>query len=164
MGVSGSGKSTVAKLLAQHLDYFFIDADDYHSEAARHWMNSGKALSDEMREPWIQRLCSALENEKRRHNNCVLAYSGLKRRHRQRFRQLGFDTLFVYLRADQSIIAARIEGRREHFMSPALLVSQFESMEEPVAEIDVVPVDVSAPLTEILKQVIAVVQEFFSIT
>ena len=88
MGVSGCGKSTVGKQLALDLGYTFIEADDFHSVAAKQQMANGIPLTDVMREPWLKRLCQHLDQEVL--VDSVLAYSGLRRRHRQLFRELGF--------------------------------------------------------------------------
>lgn len=151
MGVSGSGKSTVAAGLAQHFNLEFIEADDYHSDENRVRMAAGIPLTDEMREPWIDTLCLLLRDRCQNRINCALAYSGLRRAHRQRFRELGFRTLFLHLGADRELIAKRMTQRTGHYMPASLLDSQFAAMEPSEAEPDLVTVDGTAPLPEVIE-------------
>ncbi|MFB1033748.1 MAG: gluconokinase, partial [Sinobacterium sp.] len=109
MGVSGCGKSTIGKQLADDLGYEFIEADDFHSVAAKQQMANGIPLTDTMREPWLERLTQHLCQGKL--VDSVLAYSGLRRRHRQLFRELGFSTLFIHLTAEIDIISHRMSQR-----------------------------------------------------
>ena len=149
MGVSGCGKSTVGKQLADGLGYEFIEADDFHSVAAKQQMANGIPLTDSMREPWLERLTQHLG--KGTLVDSVLAYSGLRRRHRQLFRELGFSTLFIHLTAEIDTISHRMSQREGHFMPESMLVSQFSAMELPKAEPDMISLDVSADLQHICK-------------
>jgi len=160
MGVSGSGKSTVAAGLAQRFDLEFVEADDYHSDENRARMKAGIPLTDEQREPWIDSLCRLLKDRRQKGIHCVLAYSGLRRAHRQRFRELGFQTLFLHLAGDRNLIAKRMAHRRGHYMPPSLLDSQFAAMEAADSEPDVVIVDGTAPLPEVIATCRKRVQDF----
>ncbi|MDY6984387.1 MAG: gluconokinase, partial [Pseudomonadota bacterium] len=115
MGVAGSGKTTIGKRLASRLAYEFIDADDFHDSDAIARMRSGVPLSDEMRDAWIERVATALTERHRQRQNCVLAFSGLRMRHRRKLMQLGFGTLAFLLTGERSLLAQRIEGRHDHF-------------------------------------------------
>lgn len=146
MGVSGSGKSTIAFDLAEHFGLEFIEADDYHSDENKAQMEAGIPLTDSMREPWIDTLCLLLKARSRKTINCTLAYSGLRRAHRQRFRELGFRTLFLHLTGDRDRIAERMTRRSDHYMPASLLDSQIAAMEPTSSESDLVSVDGGAPL------------------
>ncbi len=141
MGVSGSGKSTLAQTLAERFGLEFLEADAFHSEENRQHMAAGLALTDAMREPWIERLCAELAQRADAGRGCVLAYSGLRRAHRARFRQLGFRTLFLHLRAERELIRQRMQTRSGHFAPPDLLDSQIADLQSTRGESDVVDVD-----------------------
>lgn len=157
MGVSGSGKSTLAEQLAESLQLPFLEADDFHSDDNKAHMAAGKPLTDAMREPWINNICHHITSKGQ---NCVLAYSGLRRAHRQRFRALGFKTLFIYLHGEKSLIAKRMNARNNHFMPTTLLDSQFAAMEPPENEPDMVILDIDMKITELTAQARNIVKEF----
>jgi gluconokinase len=152
MGVSGSGKSTLARALAAALDWTFIDGDDLHGPQNRAHMAAGRPLTDAMREPWIDRMCGCLRFERSQGRNCVLAFSGLRRAHRQRFRKLGFRTLFLHLNAGREVIARRMAEREGHYMPVSLLDSQFADLQPVDREPDVVPVAADGPLETVLEE------------
>ena len=155
MGVSGSGKSTVARALADHYGFALLDADDFHSAAAKAQMASGVPLTDAQREPWVDALGEALRQYTGRGESVVLAFSGLRSAHRQRLRASGVPMRFVFLHADAAVIAARLGLRAGHFMPPALLASQYEALQPPADEPDVVAVDVDAPLAQVVAAAVA---------
>lgn len=152
MGVSGAGKSTVAQALAKRRGFRYLDADDYHSDGARTQMAAGRPLTDSMRQPWIQSICRHLRELAAQRVDAVLAFSGLKKIHREPLRHCGFQVLFLFLDGDQAIIAERIRARTGHFMSPSLLDSQFDSLERPDAEADVYPLDIKPALPELVEK------------
>ena len=157
MGISGSGKSTLAKQLAKQLKFAFYEADDFHSPENKAWMASGKALTDEMREPWIHSICEAL---KKNGGSSVLAYSGLRRAHRQKFRELGFKTLFIHLQGSKELIARRMQQRSGHFMPASLLDSQIASMEPPLDEPDIITVSIDDAIKNIVANATQITQDF----
>lgn len=157
MGVSGSGKSTLAELLAEKFDLPFLEADDFHSEENKAHMAAGKPLTDEMREPWIANICNTIKTEGK---SCVLAYSGLRRAHRQKFRELGFRTLFIKLDGSKELIAERMSERAGHFMPVSLLDSQFAAMEPPQDEPDMVVVSIDASIPAIVEQATKITEDF----
>lgn len=159
MGVSGAGKSTVASALAEHYSYLYLDADDFHSEEAKAHMAAGKPLTDEMRKPWIERICARLKGLEEEGRNAVLAFSGLKKSHRDPLRQCCMETHFIFLDGDAETIAERISARQGHFMSPALLDSQFDSLErpDPREEPDVELLDITPPIPSVLERAIALI-------
>jgi gluconokinase len=143
MGVSGCGKTTIARAIAETTGLVFLEADDYHSEQNRAHMASAKPLTDEMRRPWIQTLCEALNREKANDPGCVLACSALRREHRDRFRQLDYRTLFLFLDGDRDLIAGWMQERQDHFMPTSLLDSQFAALEPPTNEPDAARIPLS---------------------
>jgi len=158
MGVSGSGKSTLAAALARHYGALYLDADDYHDAAARAQMARGVPLDDAQRAPWVARLADTLAAEAAAGRNTVLAFSGLRREHRQRLRESGVPMRFVFLHASPALIAARLGARAGHFMSPSLLDSQFEALQPPTDEPDVVAVDIDGTPQQVLARAIAALE------
>ncbi|MFQ3235114.1 MAG: gluconokinase [Paraglaciecola sp.] len=155
MGVSGSGKSTVGRMLAARLNYRFVDADDFHSQEAVNWMKKGNPLSDDMREPWLARLSTFLSTNPQ--CDTVMAYSGLRKIHRKRFRQLGYATRFILLQAPPRQILARMQQRPDHFMPSSLLASQFSTLEQPDGEPDITILNASLPIKSLLQHSLAVI-------
>ncbi len=152
MGVSGCGKSTLARHLAKKFGLVFLEADDFHSAENKAHMASGKPLTDAMREPWITSMCDALRKHRSRGESCVLAYSGLRRAHRARFRELGYPVLFVHLAGPQEVIRRRMEGRVNHFMPADLLTSQYAALEPALNEPDIITVDVAQSIKQIQRE------------
>lgn len=158
MGVSGTGKSTIAKALAEQLNYIYIDADDFHSEQAKNMMADGKPINDEIRHAWITRILLFLADE--HHNNArfVLAYSGLKKSQRQRFQQLETNLSGIFLQGEAAIIAQRLTARTEHFFSTTLLDSQFYALELPAenntqkSDENIILIDINQSIEDILSQ------------
>lgn len=151
IGVSGSGKTTVARGLAAQRGIMFLDADDFHSPDARAQMAAGIALTDAQREPWIHRLVQALQQ----HHPAVLAYSGLRAAHRDLMRASGVPLRFVHLHATQQAIAQRLNSRRDHYMPASLLASQFDAWQAPSADEGVLSVDSDGTPTQVLARVVA---------
>lgn len=159
MGVSGSGKSSIAHALASHYGYSYLDADDFHSVEARERMASGLPLTDEMRYPWVARICDHLQAADLKHEHSVLAFSGLRQAHRDMLRAAGLKTVFLFLHSNKDVIQQRIERRTGHFMAPKLLDSQFDALETPALETDVFKMDVSPSLDTLIAQAIDIVDE-----
>lgn len=149
MGVSGAGKTTVGRALASELGWQFLDADDYHSAHNREKLSAGIALTDDDRLPWLRTLNLVLQDYSSRDLPVVLACSALTDRHRLLLLQGLSDVALVYLRARPELIAARLAART-HFMNPALLASQFETLEEPQHAL---VVDAGASVQEITRDI-----------
>lgn len=130
MGVAGSGKTTVGRLLARELGWKFYDADDFHTEANVEKMAGGRPLDDADREPWLEVLGRLVRASLARGECAVLACSALKESYRRRL-LLDERVKLFYLKGDYALIRARLDVRRDHFMKPALLGSQFDALEEP---------------------------------
>lgn len=144
MGVAGSGKTTIGKRLASRLSYEFIDADDFHDSEAIARMRSGVPLTDAMRDAWIGRVAVALGERYQLRQNCVLAFSGLRTRHRRQLTQIGFDTWAFLLTGERTLLAQRIEGRHDHFMPATQLPRQLATMEAVQDDENIEPVDIDA--------------------
>lgn len=155
MGVSGSGKTTLAHALAGALKATFLDADDFHSAAAKARMASGQPLTDRMRAPWVRRLANDLQQRAAAGERVVLAFSGLRRRHREALRATRVPMRFLFLAGDAALIAARLRDRRGHYMPASLLDSQFATLEAPANEDDVVRIDVADPQDVQLRRALA---------
>jgi gluconokinase len=158
IGVAGSGKTTVARALAEHYGHAFLDADDFHTSDAKAMMAAGVPLTDDHREPWVGMLVRELRAVAQQGRSSVLAFSGLRAMHRQRLRDSGVPMRFVFLHAPPSVIAERLAARNGHFMPPALLASQFEALEPPSGETDVIDVDVDGTPSQVLERVVAALE------
>lgn len=131
MGVTGVGKTTVGKRLANRLGWAFYDADDFHPAANVEKMHKGIALVDEDRLPWLEALSALIEECVRRGESAVLACSALRETYRRILKGDHDGVCFVYLSASPEVIRRRLESRVGHFMNPDLLKSQFETLEVP---------------------------------
>jgi len=149
MGVSGAGKTTVGLALAKQLQWRFVDADSYHSVANVEKMRSGTPLTDQDRAPWLASLQEAISGWLVRGDHVVLACSALKAAYRDRL-QVSSEVKLVYLKADRELVERRLAERKHHYMNPALVDSQFATLEEPV---DVVTVDAGLPTTAIVEDI-----------
>jgi gluconokinase len=146
MGVTGTGKSTVGKLLAQELGWKFFDGDDFHSPANIEKMRYGTPLNDEDRKPWLEAIRQAIQEIVDRRENAVVACSALKHSYRERL-QIAGQTVFVHLKANIDLVRDRLKNRIGHFMNSELLDSQFDILEEPVQGLQI---DARLPPREIV--------------
>lgn len=135
MGVVGSGKTTVGRLLAQKLGWQFADADDFHPAANIEKIRHGIPLDDGDRVPWLAALGTAILEWKAEARDMVLACSALKRKYRDELRIEGVR--FVYLQGSAGLIRQRLHARQGHFASDAILESQFADLEPPAGAITV---------------------------
>lgn len=155
MGVSGTGKSTVGKLLAQRTGWDFYDGDDFHSPANLEKLKSGIALSDQDRLPWLQKLQQLIAEHQKSDRPGILACSALKSQYRQILSQDNLAVTFIYLRGDYEAVQARVQQRQGHFMNPQLLHSQFALLEEPD---DALVVDIALTPEEIVAKILYQIQ------
>ena len=130
MGVTGSGKTTVGKLLAQKLGWLFLDADDFHPPQNIEKMKHGVSLTDEDREPWLAAIHAALMKCAAENQDAALACSALKQSYRERLAS-GVDLRICYLKGTYREIESRLESRSGHFAGEAILAGQFSDLEEP---------------------------------
>ena len=150
MGVTGSGKTTVGKVLAKQLGWKFHDADDYHPPANIEKMCRGVPLTDEDRKPWLQTLASLIHDARDRGENIVLGCSALKHVYQEYLRHDLDVVHYVCLCGPEEVIQKRLAARKGHFMNPGLLDSQFETLEPPE---DAIRVDVSGTPEEIADEI-----------
>lgn len=148
MGVSGAGKSTIGTLVADAMNFPFVDADSLHPLENIRKMASGTPLTDEDRWPWLDLVGHELATTSGK--GVVVACSALKRRYRDAIRAKAPDTIFLHLDGTLEVLSSRLEGRSGHFMPPNLLASQLEALEPMEADEAAVVVDISASMTEIL--------------
>ncbi|XP_057303035.1 probable gluconokinase isoform X2 [Hydractinia symbiolongicarpus] len=130
MGVSGSGKTTIGTAVSTRLNCDFIDGDSYHSSKSIQKMQNGEPLHDMDRKVWLETLRSLIARYVETKQNLVLACSALKEIYRQKL-SCSSSVWFVYLKGYKELISSRLKARQNHFMSPALLDSQFNALEEP---------------------------------
>ena len=149
-GVSGSGKTTIGRLLAKDLGWKFHDADEFHPARNLEKMRRGIALTDADRWPWLEKLRELLRERIARKENLILACSALKEEYRD-YLQISDEIKWVYLKGEYQLIADRLQQRRGHFMNPILLRNQFELLEEPKG--DALVVDVDASPTRIVQKI-----------
>lgn len=157
MGVSGSGKTTLAQALAQAWPATFLDADDFHSDAAKTHMAEGKPLTDRMREPWVVSIRDELIRRTNEGERVVLAFSGLRRQHRDQLRAAGLPLIFLFLQGGHELIAERMRARSNHYMPASLLDSQFAALQVPRDEADVVTLEIDGTPEELLTRALSLV-------
>ncbi len=129
LGVSGSGKTTVARALAAAAGAGFVDADDLHPAANVEKMAGGTPLTDADREPWLAAVAVALEAARAERRDLVVACSALRRHYRDRLRAGDPDLVCLLLAGPRALLAERLATRRGHFMPPGLLDSQLATLQ-----------------------------------
>jgi gluconokinase len=150
MGVSGSGKTTVGKLLAQSLNWDFSDADDFHPPGNIEKMSRGIPLEDADRLPWLLHLQGTIDRWLLENKNVVLACSALKASYREMLFRDKQRMKIVDLKGDFELFAARLKTRENHYMKVDLLSSQFATLEEPE---NAIIIDASQPLEGMVRQI-----------
>jgi gluconokinase len=152
MGVSGSGKSTVASVLAARLSWDLEEGDDLHPAANVAKMASGEPLTDADRWPWLERVAGWIRRQLDAGRSGVITCSALKRSYRDRLRAPGVT--FVYLRGTHDFIAQRLARRHGHYMPQTLLDSQFADLEPPGPDEDCLWVDIGPPAAEQAAEIV----------
>jgi gluconokinase len=153
MGVSGSGKSTVARLLADRLGRPMAEADEFHPEANIAKMSAGIPLTDADREPWLLALRDWISEHDAAGQGTVVTCSALKRSYRDLLRGASARVRFVHLSGSREVIGERLASRSGHFMPPSLLDSQFADLEPLGEDEDGITVDVTATPEQIADRV-----------
>lgn len=153
MGVSGSGKSTIGRLLAQRLGWPFYDGDDFHPIANIEKMRRGIPLTDADRLPWL----SALREKMRQiDRGAIFACSSLRQSYREYLQEGVLDIVWIYLKGDDSLLLDRMRGREGHFMKAEMLRSQLETLEEPtdalIVAIDRSPEEIVRAIVDFLEK------------
>lgn len=149
MGVSGSGKSTVAKMLADRMGWGMVEGDDFHSSENKAKMASGTPLMDADRIPWLEAIRDYLN---RQPSNMVVTCSSLKKSYRDILRTARGRVRFLHLHGSPTVLAERMRNRPGHFMPPALLVSQLETLELLQPDEDGTVVDIEQSTEEIVDE------------
>jgi gluconokinase len=135
IGVSGSGKTSIGRALSLLTGYAFLDADDYHSPENIAKMSRGEPLNDADRLLWLDTLSEVISSQIDRGEQTILACSALKKSYRSQLAQSNLPSIhFVYLDVAPELLETRLKQRKGHFMSPKLLLSQLETLEEPTAD------------------------------
>ena len=150
MGVTGAGKTTIGRRLAASLGWEFHDGDELHTEASKRKMHRGIALDDADRAPWLSAIRKLIEAMLSEGRNGVVACSALKQSYRDEIVVDPNSVKVVYLKGSEELIAERLRNRVGHFMNPALLQSQFDTLEPPR---DAIVVDVSAAPRAIVDEI-----------
>ena len=154
IGVSGSGKSTIATALAQRLGWALCEGDDLHSPAAVEKMSVGVPLSDDDRWPWLQRVADWIDDRLRSGEPGVVACSALRRSYRDVLRRgEPGDVVFVYLDGSPQRIRERLTGRKDHFMPMSLLDDQFARLEPPGPDESAVDVGIDGTPDELVDEI-----------
>jgi gluconokinase len=159
MGVSGSGKTTVAALLAAALGCQFQEGDDLHPRENVEKMRSGTPLTDADRLPWLRKIAEEIDGWRARGECGVLTCSALKRSYRDIIIGDRHDIVLAYLKGSSDLIYQRMAARHEHFMPIALLDSQFATLEEPTPDEHPIVVDVGGKPVEIAHQIVRQLEE-----
>jgi gluconokinase len=153
MGVAGSGKSTIARLLAERLGCEYVDGDWLHPQANVEKMRGGTPLTDEDRWPWLAAIAARVDALNAEGKGAVVACSALKRVYRDVLMKGRTDARLAYLRGDSPTVAARLASRDGHFMPASLLASQFATLEEPTADERPIVVPIERPPPEIVDAI-----------
>jgi gluconokinase len=154
MGVSGSGKSTIADKLAERLNWSYEDGDKFHPAGNVAKMSAGHPLTDEDRWPWLQAIAGEIDRVCNAGQHAVIACSALKRTYRDILVHGRNDVRIVYLKGTQELIANRLAQRQGHFMPPGLLASQFKTLEPPDVSENPVTVSIDASVDAIVDDII----------
>lgn len=145
MGVAGAGKTTVGRRLADLLAAPFHEGDVFHPPANIAKMSAGTPLDDSDRLPWLQAIAAEIDRARQARQGMVVACSALKRAYREILIGQRPDVRLAYLRGSPNLIQGRMQARRDHFMPPTLLPSQFATLEEPGPAENPIVVDVIGP-------------------
>ena len=154
MGVASSGKTSLGERLAERLGWPFRDADSFHPPENVAKMSSGTPLTDEDRKPWLAAIAAWIDDLRTNGGNGIVTCSALKRAYREVIVGNRPDVTLVYLRGSRELIGERMAARQHHFMPPALLDSQFATLEEPGADEKPLVVQVEASKEAIVAQVL----------
>jgi gluconokinase/shikimate kinase len=152
MGVAGSGKTTVAAILAGRLGWPFEEGDALHPQANIEKMAAGHPLTDEDRWPWLAKVADWIDERLDAGESGLITCSALKRSYRDLINRRGSGVELVYLAGSKETIAARLAARHGHFMPPSLLESQFADLEEPGPDEPAIRIDIGPPAAEIAQE------------
>jgi len=154
MGVSGAGKSTIGEKLAERLGWKFEDGDRFHPPSNVAKMSAGQPLTDEDRWPWLRAIADEIERVCEAGEHAVIASSALKRAYRDVLVHGRPDVRIIYLDGTQELIASRLALRKNHFMPPGLLESQFKTLEPPDASENPVTVSIDGSVETVVDDIL----------
>jgi gluconokinase len=154
MGVSGSGKSTIGKTLAERLGWRFEDGDRFHPASNVAKMSAGQPLTDDDRRPWLQAIADEIDRVCKAGQRLVVACSALKHAYREILLHERNDVRIVFLDGTEALIASRLAQRKGHFMPPGLLASQFQTLEPPSPSERPITVSIDATIESIVDAII----------
>jgi len=155
MGVSGCGKSTIGQALAAHYGVAFVEGDQFHPAANVAKMSAGLALDDADRAGWLLALQAELRAASDQGVGLVVSCSSLKRRYRDVLRAGDPALRFVHLDGARALIASRMQARREHYMPPSLLDSQFRDLEPLQTDEAGITLAITAPPHDLVQLIVA---------
>jgi gluconokinase len=154
MGVSGCGKSTIATLVAQHLDWPLIEGDDLHPPANIAKMSQGIPLNDDDRRPWLETIAARIDAWRQTGQRGIVTCSSLRHAYRDILRSGHDDVRFVFLKGSYELLLGRMQHRQRHFMPASLLQSQFATLEEPGPD-EAITVSIDQPVERIVADTLA---------
>ena len=154
MGVSGSGKSTIGEKLAERIGWRYEDGDRFHPASNVAKMSAGQPLTDEDRWPWLHAIADEIDRVCKAGGRAVIACSALKHAYRDILVHGRCDVRIVYLQGTRELIAARLAARKNHFMPPDLLDSQFKTLEPPDPGENPVTVSIDATVDTIVDDIV----------
>ena len=155
MGVSGSGKSTIASMLAHRLHWIYEDGDWFHPQSNVEKMHHGEPLTDADRWPWLNAIAAWIDHVRSAGDHGVVACSALRRVYRDILVGRRRDVRLVFLKGDRDLIARRVAARADHFMPASLLDSQFATLEEPTADERPITVSIAPHPREIVDAIVS---------
>ena len=161
MGVSGTGKTTIAEKLAEELGCDFIEGDSLHPRQNIEKMEHGIPLTDEDRWPWLQAIAELVAVKDHEGVSTVVTCSALKRRYRDLLRDAA-PSFFVHLDAPFEVLRDRMQRRTKHFMPASLLQSQFDTLEPLDESEEGAVVDVSPPVEEVVEEALNAVRVHYT--
>ena len=154
MGVSGAGKTTIARELAARLGWAFEEGDSLHPESNVAKMHAGIPLTDADREPWLEAVAAWIDGQRAKRLPGIITCSALKPRYRDIIIGSRPEARLIYLRGSRALITERLTGRHGHFMPASLLRSQIDTLEEPGPEEDPLTIDIGAPADQVAEEII----------
>ena len=152
MGVAGCGKTTVGRMLSVKLGWKYFEGDEYHPKENVAKMSAGIPLNDDDRKPWLLKLRSIIEDALAQGTNIILTCSALKESYRE-ILKVNDDVKFIYLKGSYELIESRMKLRKDHFMKPGMLKSQFDALEEPT---EAIIIDIDQELNKIVDEIIRI--------
>lgn len=150
MGVAGSGKTRIGRLLAQKIEWPFFDGDDFHSAPNVEKMSRGVPLTDEDRKNWLGAIRARMDSEIKSGGKAIVACSALREIYREKLGVNRPEVMVVHLKGDKKLLFRRLAERKAHFFPPELLESQLKILEEPQ---DVLTVDIRQEEAVIVEKI-----------